>query len=54
MPLSPLGERVARDGVFISRRGPCEGVPAGPLIVNNSKERTDPTNPAIPIVVPPA
>jgi hypothetical protein len=26
-PLSPLGERVARDGVFISRRGPGEGVP---------------------------
>ena len=25
--LSPLGERVARDGVFISRRGPGEGVP---------------------------
>jgi hypothetical protein len=26
-PLSPLGERVAHDGVFISRRGPGEGVP---------------------------
>jgi hypothetical protein len=26
-PLSPLGERVARDGAFISRRGPGEGVP---------------------------
>jgi hypothetical protein len=25
--LSPLGERVARDGDFISRRGPGEGVP---------------------------
>jgi hypothetical protein len=25
--LSPLGERVAHDGVFISRRGPGEGVP---------------------------
>ena len=25
-PLSPLGERVAHDGVFISRRGPGEGV----------------------------
>jgi hypothetical protein len=25
--LSPLGERVARDGVFISRRGSGEGVP---------------------------
>jgi hypothetical protein len=24
--LSPLGERVARDGAFISRRGPGEGV----------------------------
>ena len=24
--LSPLGERVDRDGVFISRRGPGEGV----------------------------
>ena len=24
--LSPLGERVARDGVFISRRGTGEGV----------------------------
>ena len=24
---SPLGERVARDGAFISRRGPGEGVP---------------------------
>jgi hypothetical protein len=36
MPLSPLGERVACDGVFISRSGPGEGVPAGPLIVNNS------------------
>ena len=31
MPLSPLGERVARDGAFISRRGTGEGVPAGPL-----------------------
>ena len=36
MPLSPLGERVARDGAFISRSGSGEGVPAGPLIVNNS------------------
>ena len=36
MPLSPLGERVARDGAFISRRGPGKGVPAGPLMVNNS------------------
>jgi hypothetical protein len=26
-PLSPFGERVAHDGVFISRRGPGEGVP---------------------------
>ena len=26
-PLSPLGERVAHNGVFISRRGPGEGVP---------------------------
>ena len=26
-PLSPLGERVAHDGAFISRRGPGEGVP---------------------------
>ena len=26
-PLSPLGERVAHDGVFVSRRGPGEGVP---------------------------
>ena len=26
-PLSPLGERVAHDGVFISRRRPGEGVP---------------------------
>jgi hypothetical protein len=26
-PPSPLGEKVARDGVFISRRGPGEGVP---------------------------
>jgi hypothetical protein len=26
-PLSPLGERVTHDGVFISRRGPGEGVP---------------------------
>ena len=26
-PLSPLGERVAHDGVFISRRGSGEGVP---------------------------
>jgi len=26
-PLSPLGERVDRDGVFISRRGSGEGVP---------------------------
>jgi hypothetical protein len=24
--LSPLGERVARDGVFVSRRGTGEGV----------------------------
>ena len=35
-PSPPWGERVARDGAFISRRGPGEGVPAGPLIVNNS------------------
>jgi len=27
--LSPLGERVDRDGAFISRRGPGEGVRAG-------------------------
>ena len=26
-PLSPLGEGVAHDGAFISRRGPGEGVP---------------------------
>jgi hypothetical protein len=26
--LAPLGERVARDGVFISRRGSGEGVSA--------------------------
>ena len=26
-PLSPLGERVARTGVFFSRGGPGEGVP---------------------------
>jgi len=25
-PLAPLGERVDRDGVFISRRGPGEGL----------------------------
>jgi hypothetical protein len=36
MPLSPLGERGAREGDFISRSGSGEGVPAGPLIVNNS------------------
>ena len=34
MPLSPLGERVARDGAFISRRGPVRG-PCRALIVNN-------------------
>jgi hypothetical protein len=28
MPLSPLGEKVARSGAFISRCGPGEGVPA--------------------------
>jgi hypothetical protein len=36
MPLSPLGERVACEGAFISRSGSGEGVPAGPLIANNS------------------
>ena len=29
--LSPLGERVTRDGAFIRRRGPGEGVAAAPL-----------------------
>ena len=29
MPLSPLGERVSRDGAFISRRGTGEGVRFG-------------------------
>ena len=36
MPLSPLGERGAREGAFISRSGQGERVPAGPLSVNNS------------------
>jgi hypothetical protein len=52
MPLSLLGERVARDGAFISRRGPGEGVPARPLIVNNSvKQHASPTSTLFPMIL---